>query len=185
MAKKAKKAKPSTGGWAEVHKPSGASVIERNAHGCMLWVSPKNWTRRTGESIWSVSCGASGRHERGETSTLSGAKKAAMHSAKKLEREVKSSAKKAKPAPGAKRAKAAGKAKPRKTQKASSVRATRPKAKSVAAPRRESARRHAEDLRQRTASLLAGLPPVTPMSPVAPPSHREMELDIAHVADQG
>lgn len=192
-----KKAKKSTGDWAEAHKSSGASVIERRVHGCRLTVVPKNWTRRTGESIWSVSCDASGRHERGEASTLGGAKVAAMHSAKKLEREARSGAKKAKSGVrakvsgakkvSAKKAKATGRTKAKKPRKPSPAHAARPRAKSVGVPRKGSTRRHVEDLRQRTASLLAGLPPAMPMlaSLSSPPSNREMEADIVRVADQG
>jgi len=75
--------------WKKVHKSSGATVFERSARSggggsCKLTAIPSDWTRPSGASVWSTTCG--GTHKRGNSSSLKNAKKAASRAAKKMGR---------------------------------------------------------------------------------------------------
>ena len=69
--------------WRKAHKSSGATVIERNAHGCRLVVVPVDWVKPNGPAHYVVTCGGSdATHARGRRASMADAKKAAMLAAK-------------------------------------------------------------------------------------------------------
>jgi len=76
--------------WKTEHKTSGATVIERRAHGCRLTVMPFNWSHPHGAASWGVSCGSARstdfKHKRGRASTVKNAKVAATRAAKAMGR---------------------------------------------------------------------------------------------------
>jgi hypothetical protein len=78
--------------WKSLHKPSGATVIEQQAHGCRLTIMPTDWTKPRGRAAWTATCFKPGaprglfEHKRGLANTVKGAKTAALRMAKKLKR---------------------------------------------------------------------------------------------------
>jgi hypothetical protein len=181
--------------WTKVHA-NGFTTFERIAHGCRLRVAPVEWRHPNGEASWTVSCDSLGSSERGRAQTMRGAKVAAMRAAAKLGRMVKSSAKKKtrskvgerKPKANAARSSGAKKARASTKGARKPPAAKRPKTKATSSPRtgvRASRRQHVESLRQRTADLLAGMPPLPTAPPPAPASKAELEAEIARVSAEG
>ena len=70
--------------WKQVHKTSGATVIERSTASCKLSVMPRDWTKPRGAASWTATCGES--HKRGSSNTVKNAKSAATRAAKKMRR---------------------------------------------------------------------------------------------------